>query len=81
MLISQNGSTAPSAPEPILDDSVPSAPADDSAPSAPISNIIETFHTGECVVCMERKVSFFPSLGFFSKKNTSKKVTIVYIYI
>ncbi|XP_023336476.1 E3 ubiquitin-protein ligase LRSAM1 isoform X2 [Eurytemora carolleeae] len=76
MLISQNGSTAPSAPEPILDDSVPSAPVDDSAPSAPISNIIETFHTGECVVCMERKseIIFLPCGHFCSCSNCEQSI-------
>lgn len=44
----------PSAPASDLDHDIPSAPEDDS-PSAPA--IIQTFHTPECVVCLERKSS------------------------
>ena len=51
--IDTNGE-APSAPAAGLDDDAPSAPVDDLAPSAPA--LIQTFHTPECVVCMERKV-------------------------
>ena len=45
--------STPSAPASDLDHDIPSAPEDDS-PSAPA--IIQTFHTPECVVCLERKV-------------------------
>ena len=49
-----------------MDESAPSAPpaengeGSSSAPSAPpdpAQNIIQTFKTGECVVCMEKKVN------------------------
>ena len=52
-----NGDSAPSAPSSDLDHDIPSAPDDDS-PSAPA--IIQTFHTPECVVCLERKVIMKP---------------------
>eukprot|EP00088_Acartia_fossae_P032609 TRINITY_DN33368_c0_g3_i2.p1 TRINITY_DN33368_c0_g3~~TRINITY_DN33368_c0_g3_i2.p1 ORF type:complete len:753 (+),score=281.15 TRINITY_DN33368_c0_g3_i2:53-2311(+) len=61
---------APSAPDQSLDDSMPSAPPPEnghsgeaaSAPPDPQQNIIQTFKTGECVVCMERKsnIIFLP---------------------
>jgi len=64
-------SPAPSAPDQSLDESAPSAPpvengeGSSSAPSAPpdpAQNIIQTFKTGECVVCMEKKseIIFLP---------------------
>ena len=61
--------TSPSAPSEHLDDQAPSAPAtlyDDTEPSAPA--LIQTFHSPECVVCLERKVSHCPSQGSFAKK-------------
>ena len=61
--------TSPSAPSEHLDDEAPSAPAtlyDDTEPSAPA--LIQTFHSPECVVCLERKVSHCPSQGSFAKK-------------
>ena len=61
--------TSPSAPSEHLDDEAPSAPAtlyDDAEPSAPA--LIQTFHSPECVVCLERKVSHCPSQGSFAKK-------------
>ena len=60
--------TSPSAPSEHLDDEAPSAPAtlyDDTEPSAPA--LIQTFHSPECVVCLERKVSHCPSQGSFAK--------------
>ena len=57
-LATEGGGNQPSAPDQDLDDAVPSAPEDAAEPSAPPSNIIETFQTGECVVCLENKVSY-----------------------
>ena len=51
----KNGSSDPSAPSESLDDEAPTAPVDDQEPSAPA--LIQTFHSPECVVCLERKVS------------------------
>ena len=51
----ENGSSHPSAPSEHLDDDAPTAPAEDQEPSAPA--LIQTFHSPECVVCLERKVS------------------------
>ena len=51
----ENGSSHPSAPSEHLDDEAPTAPAEDQEPSAPA--LIQTFHSPECVVCLERKVS------------------------
>jgi len=56
-LATEGGGNQPSAPDQDLDDTVPSAPEDAAEPSAPPSNIIETFQTGECVVCLENKSS------------------------
>ena len=58
-----NGSSAPSAPGLDLDEETPSAPSldteDDPSPSAPSAPaMIQAFHTPECVVCLEQKVSF-----------------------
>ena len=59
-----NGSSAPSAPGLDLDEETPSAPSldtgDDSSPSAPSAPaMIQAFHTPECVVCLEQKVTVF----------------------
>ena len=51
----ENGSSHPSAPSEHLDDEAPTAPSLDQEPSAPA--MIQTFHSPECVVCLERKVS------------------------
>ena len=56
----ENGASDPSAPSEHLDDEAPTAPAEDQEPSAPA--MIQTFHSPECVVCLERKVS--RRLGF-----------------
>ena len=60
----ENGSSHPSAPSEHLDDDAPTAPAEDQEPSAPA--LIQTFHSPECVVCLERKVSKQASPWFFS---------------
>ena len=57
-----NGDGAPSAPASNLDDSNPSAPSlptenDETSPPPSAPAMIQTFHTPECVVCLERKVS------------------------
>ena len=58
-----NGDGAPSAPASNLDDSNPSAPSlpapddpEDSSPTPSAPAMIQTFHTPECVICLERKV-------------------------
>ena len=56
------GIATPSAPPPSLDESAPSAPAldttDPSAPSAPAAApVITAFHSPECVICLDKKVS------------------------
>jgi len=56
-----NGVSTPSAPSYNLDEDTPSAPSivdddSDTQPSAP--SMIQTFHTPECVICLERKVIF-----------------------
>ena len=58
MVSQENGSVAPTAPQAELDDSLPSAPAaEGDQPSAPPPRqLIETFKSGECVVCLEKKV-------------------------
>jgi len=53
-----NGVSTPSAPSYNLDEDTPSAPSivdddSDTQPSAP--SMIQTFHTPECVICLERK--------------------------
>ena len=44
-----------------MDDSVASAPCEENggseASAPPPDNMIQTFKTGECVVCLERKVT------------------------
>jgi len=71
LLAAESGtrSAEPSAPDQNLDDAAASAPPPDSdalsvpsAPSAHSSQIIETFISGECVVCLERKseIIFLP---------------------
>lgn len=55
-----NGDGAPSAPASNLDDSNPSAPSlppenDETSPPPSAPAMIQTFHTPECVVCLERK--------------------------
>ena len=63
----ENGSSDPSAPSEHLDDEAPTAPVEDQEPSAPA--MIQTFHSPECVVCLERKVS--PALVFLCLVSTS----------
>ena len=55
----ETGASEPSAPSEHLDDEAPTAPplsSDSQEPSAPA--LIQTFHSPECVVCLERKVRF-----------------------
>lgn len=52
----ETGASEPSAPSEHLDDEAPTAPplsSDSQEPSAPA--LIQTFHSPECVVCLERK--------------------------
>ena len=58
----ENGSSHPSAPSEHLDDEAPTAPSLDQEPTAPA--MIQTFHSPECVVCLERKVSQAGGLVF-----------------
>ena len=69
-LIAEGESDKASAPAMDLDDEAPSAPSDDE-PSAPAAapTVIETFKTGECVVCMENKVCTYN----FMNSNTKSK--------
>jgi len=72
-LSASNGTIRPSAPSASLDETAPSAPmaepeddrqldGGERASSVQPSSVIETFKTGECVVCMERKseIIFLP---------------------
>jgi len=57
---SDNGVSTPSAPSTNLDqdDETPSAPSiddDDSNPQPSAPSMIQTFHSPECVICLERK--------------------------
>ena len=67
----ETGTSEPSAPSEHLDDEAPTAPSlstDNPEPSAPA--LIQTFHSPECVVCLERKVRLLLGLSFtsFAKK-------------
>jgi len=66
MMTSEHSNRLPSAPDQSLDDSVASAPCEENggseASAPPPDNMIQTFKTGECVVCLERKseIIFLP---------------------
>ena len=74
-----NGSSAPSAPGLDLDEETPSAPSLDteddpssSAPSAPA--MIQAFHTPECVVCLEKKVTSLVANKFHVQQSQAQIV-------
>ena len=69
-LIAEGESDKASAPAMDLDDEAPSAPSDDE-PSAPAAApaVIETFKTGECVVCMENKVCTYNFMNSYTKSK------------
>ena len=74
-----NGSSAPSAPGLDLDEETPSAPSldteDDPSPSAPSAPaMIQAFHTPECVVCLEQKVTVLFANLFLMSWSSARRI-------